>query len=96
MLAAEVANNVPNHFLSHAGTPNSASFVDLAKHSFARDVRRAGPPHAQFGAHPGVKLYTGNVLKHGSCCDPSCFEGARIAKLLPHVVPRLAWPLDGR
>lgn len=45
----------------------------------------------------GVKLYTQNVLKHGRfCCDPLCFEGARIAKLLPHAVPRLALPLDGR
>ena len=45
----------------------------------------------------GVKLYTQNALTHGRfCCDPSCFEAASIPKLLPHAVPRLALPLDGR
>ena len=38
-----------------------------------------------------------NVLKHGRfCCDLSCFEGSRIAKLMPRAVPRLALRLDGR
>lgn len=45
----------------------------------------------------GVKLYTQNVLKHGRFrCGPSCFESARIPELLPHAVPRLALPLNGR
>ena len=33
---------LPNN-VRYAGTPGPASFVDAAKHSSARDVRRAGP-----------------------------------------------------
>ena len=45
----------------------------------------------------GVKLYTQNVFEHGGFCwDPSCLEDASIAKLLPHAVPGLALPLNGR
>jgi hypothetical protein len=45
----------------------------------------------------GVKLYTQNVHKHGRfCCDPSCFEGASLAGLLPDPMPGVALPLDGR
>lgn len=48
-------------------------------------------------ASHSVKLYTQNVLTHGRfCCGRSSFERAKIAKLLPHAVARLALPLDGR
>src|SRR4051794_26702021 len=38
-----LSNDVPNSFLTDAGTPGPARFVDPAKHSSARYVRSAGP-----------------------------------------------------
>ena len=88
---------------AHSGLPVTSIRVNSVargqrEYLVTNPVTRTGRfGHRQNLTSLGVKLYTQNVLKHGRfCCDPSCFEGASIAGLLPDPVPGLALPLDGR